>query len=153
MFGASSNAAGRSHARRAEGRLGARSAVILVALVVCLSAASAALAANNWHYKGPVRALLTGENHSPTAKKKWTYTVHVFSPSGAPLSGTIYTEFTFNGTIEGHETPPSHKLTRGYVHDTITFPTDAEGYPLAVQVVVHSEGHSVTLDWAIKVKA
>lgn len=152
MFEIKSNATGSSRARRVTPRVGTGAAGTLLALALALSVTAAAQAANPWHYKGPVRALLTGENHDPTAKKVWAYTVHVFSPSGAPLSGTITTDFALNGEVVGHETPPTHKVVRGYVHDTITFPKEAVGHPIDLQVVVHSEGHSFTLDWAIDVK-
>ena len=152
MFELKGNATRRSRARRVTRRVGAGSVGFLGALALCLSASSAALAANPWHYKGPVWALLTGENHDPTAKKVWKYTVHVYSPSGAPLAGTINTEFALDGEVVGHETPPTHKLVHGYVHDTITFPKEAVGHPIDLQVIVHSGGHSFTLDWAIDVK-
>ncbi len=152
MFEPTGNSTGRSRTRRVTRRVSKGTTGTLVALAFVLSVPAAALGANYWHYSGPVRALLTGQNHDPTAKKVWKYTVHVFSPSGAPLSGTINTAFALDGEVVGHETPPTHKVVHGYVHDTITFPKEAVGHPIDLQIVVHSEGHSFTLDWAIDVK-
>lgn len=100
---------------------------------------------------GPVRATLVGESHRPTVKKKWTYTVTANDAQGHPLSGTVTTEFAFQGTVEGKETPPTHPLKNGHLKDVITFPAESVGYPLELQAVVHTHAGSVTLDWPITV--
>ena len=98
---------------------------------------------------GPVRGRLIGESHSPKIKTNWVYTVTVTDPSGHPLSGTVVTEFTFGGQVVGRETPPTHKLTGGRLHDTIQFPAPSLGQPLAVQTVVHTPKGSITLSWPV----
>jgi hypothetical protein len=70
---------------------------------------------------------------------------------GTPLSGTVDTEFALGGTVVGHETPPVHPLTHGHLTDTVTFPAQAIGVPLELQVVVHTRLGTVTLDWSVKV--
>ncbi len=101
-------------------------------------------------YVRPMRATMTGQNHSPKAGKLWTYTVVATDAHGRPLSGTVDTEFVFGGTVVGHETPPTHKLKNGRLHDKVTFPPSSVGVPLKVQVVVHAALGTTTLDWAVK---
>jgi hypothetical protein len=101
---------------------------------------------------GPLRATLTGANHAPTAGKSWSYSVVVTDPSGHGLSGTVDIEFTFGGVVVGHDTPPTHPVTNGRWHDTLTFPNTAVGHPLGFQAVVHTSQGSVTLVWPIKVQ-
>jgi hypothetical protein len=98
----------------------------------------------------PVRATFVGENHAPLINRLWSYSVSVTDARGTPLSGTVDTEFVFNGTVVGHETPPVHPLTHGHLTDTVTFPAQGAGVPLVVQVVIHTQLGSVTLDWSVK---
>jgi hypothetical protein len=98
---------------------------------------------------GPVRGKLAGENHAPRLKQNWTYTVTVTDAAGRPLSGTVVTEFTFDGQVVGRETPPTHKLSGGRLRDTITFPPASLGQPIAVQTVVHTPRGSITLSWPV----
>lgn len=103
-------------------------------------------------YTRPLHVTLAGENHHPTANKKWFYTVTATDAKGKPLSGRVDTEFAFQGTVVGHETPPVHALKHGRLHDGVTFPARAVGEPISIQVVVHTSIGSVTLDWPVKVK-
>lgn len=98
-----------------------------------------------------MRASLHGANHAPTAGKKWHYSVLATDPSGKALSGTVATQFVFNGTIVGREVPPTHQLSDGRLNDKVTFPAQAVGIPLTFRVVVQTKAGSVTLNWAIKV--
>jgi hypothetical protein len=101
---------------------------------------------------GPVRGILHGSGHTPIAGRPWPYSVHVTDPSGKPLSGTVAIEFAFNGSVVGHDTPPTHPLTNGHWADKLTFPPTAIGYPLSFQAVAHTSGGSITLDWPVQVK-
>lgn len=101
---------------------------------------------------GPVHATLKGQDHHPIVKKNWTYTVTVTDAHGHSLAGTVATEFAFQGSVVGHETPPTHPLKNGRLKDTLQFPAMAVGYPVELQVVVHTHLGSVTLDWPVKVR-
>lgn len=101
-------------------------------------------------YTPPVHATLVGQNHSPTVNKLWGYSLTVTDAKGRPLSGTVDVEFTFNGQVVGHDTPPTDPITDGHWHEEITFPPDAIGEPIAVQAVVHTSIGSITLDWPVK---
>jgi hypothetical protein len=98
---------------------------------------------------GPVRGKLVGDNHAPKLKANWFYTVTVTDASGHPLPGTVLTEFTLGGQVEGRETPPTHKLSGGRLRDRINFPPPSLGVPLAVQTVVHTPKGSITLSWPV----
>lgn len=97
-------------------------------------------------------AVLTGQDRTPVATKRWHYTVHVSSAAGRPLSGTVDTEFAFAGQVVGREVPPTHRLNHGALHDTVEFPKQAVGQPIELQVVVHTSAGSRTLDWPVSVK-
>ncbi len=101
---------------------------------------------------GPVHATLIGQNHRPVAKKNWTYRVTATDAQGHPLSGTTETEFAFQGTVVGKETPPIHKLKSGHLTDTLQFPPMAVGYPLELRVIVRTAKGSVTLNWPVSVQ-
>jgi hypothetical protein len=101
---------------------------------------------------GGMRATLHGDNHAPTVNKHWHYSVLATDASGHPLSGTVDTEFALGGQVVGHETPPTHRLSSGRLNDAVTFPAQAVGVPLALQVVVHTHLGSVTLSWPVKVQ-
>jgi len=99
-----------------------------------------------------MHATLVGDNHDPIANEPWNYTVTATDANGRSLPGTVETEFTFAGVVVGHEAPPTHPLTDGRLHDTVTFPPTAIGHPLAVQVIVHTPIGSVTLDWSVEAR-
>jgi hypothetical protein len=99
-----------------------------------------------------MHATLHGENHAPTVKQPWYYSVLATDASGHPLAGTVDTEFVFGGQIVGRETPPTHPLTDGRLNDNVTFPAQSVGVSLTFQVVVHTTLGSVTLDWPVKVQ-
>ena len=99
-----------------------------------------------------IHATLTGENHTPKVNQNWTYTVRVTSADGKALSGTAVTEFTFGGQVVGKETPPVHAIKNGVLHDSLQFPSQAAGQPISLQVVVHTNAGSKTLDWPVKVQ-
>jgi hypothetical protein len=98
---------------------------------------------------GRVRGKLVGDNHAPKLKANWFYTVTVTDASGRPLNGVVTTEFTFGGQVVGRETPPTHQLVNGRLHDRINFPPPSLGQPLAVQTVVHTPKGSITLSWPV----
>lgn len=100
---------------------------------------------------GPVHATLTGQNHRPVAKKKWIYTLTVTDAQGHGLPAKIDTEFALQGSVVGHDTPPTHSLKNGRYKEALKFPPTSVGYPLALQVVVHTRLGSVTLDWPVTV--
>jgi hypothetical protein len=101
---------------------------------------------------GPVRATLLGQSHDPVVNKNWSYTVHVADAHGRPLSGTLETEFAFQGAVVGKDTPPTHTFKHGGFEENLKFPPTALGYPIELQVVVHTAAGSVTLDWPVTVK-
>lgn len=101
---------------------------------------------------GPVHAVLVGQTHRPVVNKNWTYTVTATDAHGHPLSGTVETEFTFQGTVVGKETPPTHSLKHGRLKDVLKFPPDAAGQPISVRVVVRTHPGSVTLNWPVTVQ-
>jgi hypothetical protein len=100
----------------------------------------------------PLRATLVGQNHHPTAGKRWYYTVTARDAKGRALSGRVETEFTFQGAVVGHETPPTHQLKQGRLYDWVKFPARAVGEPLAIRVVVQTSIGSVSLDWPVSVR-
>jgi hypothetical protein len=100
---------------------------------------------------GPVRARLTGQSHKPTVRQNWTYTVTATDAQGRPLSGTVETNFAFQGAVVGRETPPTHPLKNGHLKDVLNFPAESVGYPIELQVVVHTHLGSVTLNWPVTV--
>lgn len=99
-----------------------------------------------------MRASLHSENHAPKVNKLWHYSVLATNASRQPLSGTVESEFVFSGQVVGRESPPTHRLTKGRLDDSLTFPAQAAGIPLTFQVVVHTRLGSVTLDWPVKVR-
>jgi hypothetical protein len=101
---------------------------------------------------GGMHATIHGENHAPTVNKNWSYSVLATDAGGRPLTGTVETEFVFSGQVVGRETPATHRLRNGRLNDGLTFPAEAVGEPISVQVVVHTPLGSVTLDWAIRVR-
>ncbi len=103
-------------------------------------------------FVGPMRATLTGANHDPTVNVPWPYSVTATDANGKPLSGTVDIEFTFNGTVVGHDTPPTHPIRNGHWGDNLKFPPQAIGEPIALQAVIHTILGTQTIDWAIKVK-
>ncbi len=111
--------------------------------------ASAATATTPTVTSGPVHATLRGENHTPTAGKKWSYTVTATSSSGKPLTGIVETEFAFAGVVVGHESPPVHKLKHGVLHDKVTFPSSSVGHPLTLVTVIRTSAGSVALGWPV----
>jgi hypothetical protein len=98
---------------------------------------------------GPVHATLRGQNHHPVAGKSWHYVVRVTNAAGKPLDGVVTTEFTYDGIVEGKETPPTHMLKDGVLRDTIVYPADAEGHPIDLQTVIKTKEGTVTLDWPV----
>jgi hypothetical protein len=99
-----------------------------------------------------VKATLLGPNHDPVAQRNWTYTVHVADVHGRPLAGTLETEFTYHGVVVGKDTPPNHTFSHGHYREKLKFPATAVGYPVDLQVVVHTKLGSVTVDWPVTVR-
>jgi hypothetical protein len=101
---------------------------------------------------GPVRATLRGANHTPVVGKLWPYTVHVTNATGAPLDGTVETDFVVPPLgVVGKESPPVHKLKNGALHDNITYPASAIGHPIIMVTVVRTRAGSVALAWPVSV--
>jgi hypothetical protein len=98
-----------------------------------------------------VHATLTGQDHQPVAGKNWIYSLIVTDAAGHPLAARIDTEFALQGAVVGQDTPPSHILKNGRYKEALKFPATSAGYPLDLQVVVHTKSGSVTLDWPVKV--
>jgi hypothetical protein len=101
---------------------------------------------------GPVHATLTGQNHNPVAGKHWIYTLVVTDAAGHPLAAKIDTEFALQGAVVGHDIPPTHTLKNGRYKEALKFPAMSAGYPLDLQVVVHTKSGSVTLEWPVTVR-
>ncbi|MBV8954076.1 MAG: hypothetical protein JO153_18520 [Solirubrobacterales bacterium] len=98
-----------------------------------------------------MHATLVGENHAPKVGQEWRYTVRATDASGRPLTGTVETEFALGGQVVGRETPATHPLRHGVLHDSIQFPAQAVGYPLALRAVVRSTAGTVAVDWRVTV--
>jgi hypothetical protein len=101
---------------------------------------------------GPVRGSLSAPSHAPIAGKLWPYSVKVTDASGKPLSGTVDTEFLFGGQLVGRESPPTHPLKDGTLHDSVTWPAQSAGQTLTLRTVVHTSAGTITLDWPVTVK-
>ncbi len=101
---------------------------------------------------GPVRAMLSAENHAPKVGRPWHYTVKVADAAGHPLLGTVDIEFAFAGQVVGHDTPPTHPVRNGRWQNNLKFPGAALGQPLTVRAVVHTHLGSITLNWPITVQ-
>jgi hypothetical protein len=115
------------------------------------TASSASAGGSSSVTSGPVRGALRAPNHTPTANKKWPYSVTVTDAAGKPLSGTVDIEFVFGGQVVGHDTPPTHPVKNGRWHDLLTFPPAAIGQPLTFRAVVRTQDGSITLDWPVTV--
>jgi hypothetical protein len=128
---------------------------LLVALALALSMPAGALAASSEVNTGPVHGRIVGQSYYPVAGKHWTFTVTVTDRHGNPLSGKLNVEFTLNGAVVGHDTPPVDSFHNGHWGEYLIFPKRAEvglkGF--AVQVVVHTKDGSITLVWPVLVKA
>jgi hypothetical protein len=99
---------------------------------------------------GPIHATLHAQSHRPVIKKNWSYTVSASDASGHPLSGTVFSQFLVAGQLVGHETPPTHRLKNGHLHDVIVFPPQSAGVPVTFETVIHTRLGSVTLGWTVK---
>jgi hypothetical protein len=95
-------------------------------------------------------ATLHAENHTPTIRKLWHYSVEAVDAGGHALTGTVDSQFLFAGSVVGKESPPTHPLTKGRLDDAITFPPSSLAVPLTFEVVVHTPRGSVKLDWPVK---
>jgi hypothetical protein len=100
--------------------------------------------------QGPVHATLHAQSHRPVVKKNWSYSVTVSDQAGHPLSGTVFSRFLVAGQIVGHETPPTHHLKHGKLHDVIVFPPQSAGVPVTFETVIHTRLGSVILGWTVK---
>jgi hypothetical protein len=98
-----------------------------------------------------VRATLHGANHAPKVGRSWRYVLRVTDANGRAESGTVDVGFALGGQVVGHDTPPVHPLRNGLLQDNLMFPAAAAGYPLALQMVVHTKAGSVTVDWPVTV--
>jgi hypothetical protein len=102
--------------------------------------------------KVALRAVLIGQNHNPTVRQPWHYSLRVTDAHGRPVSGTVDVEFALGPLVVGHDTPPVHPLKNGLLRETLTFPAPAVGHPIALRTVVHSKLGSVTRDWPVTVR-
>jgi hypothetical protein len=93
---------------------------------------------------------LEGQGHSPEIGVKWKYFVEATSRSSRPLAGKVLTEFLYDGTVIGYESPRYHTLRQGRLWDTLLFPPVSVGIRLTVQVVVTTRYGSVRLDWPVR---
>jgi hypothetical protein len=100
---------------------------------------------------GQMRAELHGENHTPKIGVGWAYEVEATNAQGQPLNGTVLAQFLYNGSVVGHQSPPTLPLTNGrmsYAKDT--FPAESKGIPLTFEVVVTTSLGKVTLNWPVQ---
>ncbi|HWF56253.1 MAG TPA: hypothetical protein VG223_16560 [Solirubrobacteraceae bacterium] len=97
-------------------------------------------------------ATLHGENNDPVVNKNWTYQVEAVNSSGCAETGSVLTQFTYQGVVEGQESPPTHPLAGGVLTDQITFPPEAIAHGIALQVVVTTPDGKVTLNWPVTAK-
>jgi hypothetical protein len=92
---------------------------------------------------------LEGQNHRPKIGVKWKYSVEATDRTGHELAGNVLTRFLYRGVVIGTEAPARHKLKRGKLSDTLSFPPPSVGLPLSVQVVVTTRFGSLKLKWPV----
>lgn len=98
-----------------------------------------------------MRAELHGENHTPKIGVGWAYAVEATNAQGQPLTGTVAAQFLYNGTVVGHQSPPSFALKNGKMsYSRDTFPPASKGIQLTFQVVVKTPLGTVKLNWPVK---
>lgn len=95
---------------------------------------------------------LVGESREPTVNRPWHYTVYVSGPDKAKPSGTETTRYLFGGAVVGIEKPQNVPFKDGVYRDTIEFPGEAVGYPLTLQVVVHTATATASAERPIEVR-
>ncbi len=129
---------------------------LLAGLALALGMPAGALAASSEVTTGPVHGRIIGHSYYPVAGQHWTFNVTVTDRHGNPLSGTLNVEFTLDGSVVGHDTPPSDSFHNGHWGEYLIFPPKRQEVGLkgfAVQVVVHTKDGSITLVWPVLVKA
>ena len=117
--------------------------LLLIGVVLLLTAPGAALGAG-------FTARLVAPNHSPTANEPWPITVYV-TRGRAKLSGSVNYHFLYNGAVVSRQ--PGYSFRNGVYHDHLKFPSDAIGYQLTLQVIVHTKYGTDYIDWAVKTRA
>jgi hypothetical protein len=100
---------------------------------------------------GQMRAELHGVNHTPKIGVGWAYAVEATNAQGQPLTGTVAAQFLYNGSVVGHQSPPSFPLKNGKMsYGKDTFPAESKGIALTFQVVVTTPLGTVKLNWPVK---
>jgi hypothetical protein len=100
---------------------------------------------------GQMRAELHGVNHTPKIGVGWAYSVEATNAQGQPLTGTVAAQFLYNGSVVGHQSPPSFPLKNGKMsYGRDTFPAESKGIALTFQVVVTTPLGTVKLNWPVK---
>lgn len=139
--------------RRRVGRVSARGAAVLLAILTwaaAVPAIPAALAASTVPY-GPVHGRLTARNHSPVANRPFWLWLTVTDRHGRGLNGRVYINYLYYGSKVGTNTGRMY-LRRGHWKGSLTFPRRSVGIPLTVQVIARTNLGSITMTWGVKVK-
>jgi hypothetical protein len=98
-----------------------------------------------------MRAELHGENHTPKIGVGWAYEVEATNVQGQPLNGKVLAQFLYNGSVVGHQSPPTLPLTNGRMsYGKDTFPAESKGIALTFEVVVTTSLGKVTLNWPVQ---
>jgi len=98
-----------------------------------------------------MRAELHGENHTPKIGVGWAYEVEATNAQGQPLNGKVLAQFLYNGSVVGHQSPPTLPLKNGKMsYGKDTFPAESKGIPLTFEVVVTTSLGKVTLNWPVQ---
>lgn len=100
---------------------------------------------------GQMRAELHAVNHTPKIGVGWAYAVEATNAQGQPLTGTVAAQFLYNGTVVGHQSPPSFPLKDGKMsYGKDVFPPASKGIALTFQVVVKTPLGTVKLNWPVR---
>jgi hypothetical protein len=75
--------------------------------------------------------------------------VHFLATSaGRPVRASVDYEFLLAGQVVAHR---SHYTFTGRFSDVVVWPTSSAGYPLTFRAVVVAAGHTLNLDYPVRV--
>ena len=104
---------------------------------------------------GPFAVTMVAGTHSPKANTQWPIRVTA-TVSGRPAHCGINYQFLYGGQQVSAQIPrypngKPHTSFTGHFTDTLSFPSNAAGYPLTLQVHVWSGSRVVNLRYALQV--
>jgi hypothetical protein len=121
------------------------------ALLACAQLASAGTVVGT---SGPLRATLHAGTHHPNYKQKWPIS-YTASLNGRPATAHVFYEFLYKGSVVSKQYVTHNKVFKFHGHYTDKtfgpFTSKAIGFPLTVRVVISAGGHTVNLDYPVRV--